>query len=86
MWRRACLGEHDDAVTLLLVWAAAVLDVLLLGATARGWTAGLMAATVAGTLAQGAFWWRRHRWDRFVRRQWLQGVAEAESLLQRHSR
>ena len=83
MWRRACLGVREDAVTLLLMWLAGVLDILLLGADVRGWLWGVTAAALAGSLTQAVFWWRRRRWDRFVRRQWLQGVADAEVLLGR---
>ena len=83
MWRRACLGVHEDAVTLLLMWTAGVLDVLLLGADVRGWPWGVTAAVVVGSVTQAVFWWRRRRWDRFIWNQWIQGVAQAEVLLGR---
>jgi hypothetical protein len=83
MWRRACLGVHDDVVTLFLMWTAALFDVLLLGASVRGWLWGLAATSVTGILLQAAYWWRRRRWDRFIRRESAQGTAAAEALLGR---
>ena len=85
MWRRACLGVHDDTVSLFLIWVAGVIDVVLLGASVRGWPWGIVVGTLAAAAAQMAFRLRRRRWDHVIRRQSLVGLAEAEMHLQRRA-
>lgn len=81
MWRRGCLRVRDDGVTLALMWAAAVIDVLLLSATVGGWGVGLQIAALVAMSGPGLFWARRRRWDRFIVQEAGRGLMQVEVLL-----
>ncbi len=81
MWRRACLGDRDAIVAVGYLWAGACIAVLVVMAARISWPVGIGGCLSAALVTQAAYWLRRRRWNRWIRRQGIAGIAAVEVLL-----
>lgn len=85
MWRRACLGDRDAVVAVGYLWVGLCVAVLLVLAARTGWPVAIGCSLAAAVVMQAGYWWRRRRWNRWIRRQGLEGIAAVEVLLRQRS-
>lgn len=85
MWRRACLGDRDAVIAVGYLWVGLCVAVLLVAAARASWPVGIGCSASAALVTQAGYWLRRHRWNRWIRRQGLEGIAAVEVLLRQRS-
>lgn len=85
MWRRACLGDRDAVISLGYLWVGVCIAVLVVVAARVSWPAGFLGAASVAVALLAVYRWRRHRWNRWIRRQGLEGIAAVEVMLRQRS-